>query len=46
MYSYEIISIIGGKKWTFLLTQLVKNPPAMQELPVWFLRQEGPLEKG
>ena len=26
--------------------QLVKNLPAMQETPVQFLGQEGPLEKG
>ena len=24
----------------------VKNPPAMQETPVWFLGWEDPLEKG
>ena len=29
-----------------LVTQLVKNPPAMQETPLWFLGQEVPLEKG
>ena len=29
-----------------LIPQLVKNPPAMQETPVQFLGQEGPLEKG
>ena len=29
-----------------LITQLVKNPPAMQENVVWFLGQEDPLEKG
>ena len=29
-----------------LVAQLVKNLPAMQETPVWFLGQEGPLEKG
>ena len=28
-----------------LVAQLVKNPPAMQETPVQFLRQEDPLEK-
>ena len=27
-------------------TQLVKNPPAMQETLVQFLGQEDPLEKG
>ena len=30
----------------FLVAQLVKNPPAMQEIPVGFLGQEDPLEKG
>ena len=30
----------------FLIAQLVKNPPAMQETPVRFLGQEDPLEKG
>ena len=29
-----------------LIAQLVKNLPAMQETPVWFLGQEDPLEKG
>ena len=29
-----------------LMSQLVKNPPAMQEIPVRFLGQEDPLEKG
>ena len=29
-----------------LITQLVKNPPAMQETSVWFLGQEDLLEKG
>ena len=29
-----------------LVTQLVKNPPAMQETPVRFLGWEDPLEKG
>ena len=32
--------------WVSLIAQLVKNPPAMQETPVWFLGQEDPLEKG
>ena len=32
--------------WTSLTVQLVKNPPAMQETPVWFLGQEDPLGKG
>ena len=29
-----------------LITQLVKNPPAMQETPVPFLGWEDPMEKG
>ena len=29
-----------------LIAQLVKNPPAMHETPVWFLGWEDPLEKG
>ena len=30
----------------FWIAQLVKNLPAMQEIPVRFLGQEDPLEKG
>ena len=30
---------------TFLVTQMVKNPPAMQEIWVQFLGQEDPLGK-
>ena len=29
-----------------LIAQLVKKPPAMQEIPVQFLGWEDPLEKG
>ena len=32
--------------WASLIAQLVKNAPAMQETLVWFLGQEGPLERG
>ena len=32
--------------WAFLVVQLVKNSPAMQETLVQFLAQEDPLEKG
>ena len=32
--------------WAFLVAQLVKNLPAMQEISVLFLGQEDPLEKG
>ena len=28
-----------------LISKAVKNPPAMQETPVWFLGLEDPLEK-
>ena len=31
---------------TSLIAQLAKNPPAMQETPVWFLGWKDPLEKG
>ena len=33
-------------EWASLVTQLVKNLPAMQETPVRFLGQEVPLKKG
>jgi len=32
--------------WPYLVTQLVKNPPAMQEIPVGFLGCKDPLDKG
>ena len=32
--------------WASPVAQLVKNPPAMQEIPVQFLGQEDMLEKG
>ena len=32
--------------WASLVTQLVKNPPAMQETLIQFLGREDPLEKG
>ena len=31
--------------WASLIAQLVKNPPAMQEITVQFLGQEDPLQK-
>ena len=31
---------------TSLIAQLIKNPPAMQEIPVRFPGREDPLEKG
>jgi len=33
-------------KETYLIAQLVKNFPAMQEIPAQFLGWEDPLEKG
>ena len=39
-------SFYGINKMASLITQLVKNLPAMQKIPVWFLAQEDPLEKG
>ena len=36
----------GMDQVSSLGVQLVKNPPAMQEIPVQFLGQEDPLEKG
>ena len=35
----------GASLWASLITQLVKNPPAMQEIWVRSLGQEDPLEK-
>ena len=29
-----------------LIAQFLKDPPAMQEIPGWFLSREDPLEKG
>ena len=34
------------KACAFLIAQLIKNPPAMQEIPVLFLGWEDLLEKG
>ena len=36
----------GGVVGAFLVAQLVKNPPAMQETPLQCLGREDPLEKG
>ena len=38
---YHILTHI----WASLVAWLVKNPPAMQEIPVRFLGQKVPLEK-
>ena len=36
----------GRATWASLITQLVKNPSAMQKTLVQLLGQEDPLEKG
>ena len=41
-----ILNLIFFNVWAFLVVQLVKNPPTMQETPVQFLGQEDPLERG
>ena len=38
--------LISMVKQTFLVTQMVKNLPAVQETQVWSLSWEDPLEKG
>ena len=38
--------IVLAFTFIFPVAQLVKNPPAMQEIPVQFLGQEDPLKKG
>ena len=39
--------LVGGQGVeASLIAQLVKNPPAVQETPVWFLGWKDPLEKG
>ena len=47
-YSRElsILTIFKDPTWASLVAQLVKNLPAVQETPVWFLGQQVPLEKG
>ena len=44
--SVALITLLYIHQWPFLIAQLVKNPPAMQETPVRFLVWEDPLEKG
>ena len=40
-----LLGLLYQYSWVFLVAQLVKNPPAMQETLVRFLGREGPLEK-
>ena len=42
IYVYMLLRVFFG---TSLVAQLVKNPSTWQEIPVWFLDQEDPLEK-
>ena len=46
LFEGRVIKDIYWKFWASLIAQLVKNLPAVQETPVWFLGQEDPLEKG
>ena len=45
MPSTSLVFFILMLLTTFLVAQLVKNPPAMQETQVWSLGREDPLEK-
>ena len=45
MIYVNLLSCVVGEMAS-LIGQLVKNLPTMQETPVQFLGQEGPLEKG
>ena len=45
-FAGEGIGYLLQYSWASLVTQLVKNPPAMQEIPVEFLGCEDPLDKG
>ena len=40
------LGLCSVDNWAFLIAQLVKNLPAMQETPVLFLDQQDLLEKG
>ena len=44
--SFYHVDTAGKCYFGILPPALVKNPPAMQETPVWFLGWEDPLEKG
>ena len=44
--SLKRIKVVFMEAGASLIAQLVKNLPAMQETPVWFLGREDPLEKG
>ena len=40
------LTIRSSRNWDSLVAQMVKNLPAMQEMQVWALSRENPLEKG
>ena len=42
----KVFAVVYSFRWTSLITQLVKNPPAMRETRVQFLGWEDRLEKG
>ena len=42
----ECDTTLGEAKWASLVAETVKNLPAVQETPVWFLGWKDPLEKG
>ena len=44
--SIRIDPLYGTILWASLVAQLVKNPSARQETPVWFLDREDTLEEG
>ena len=47
MYENPSVNCLGAREpRAFLVAQLVKNLPTMQETPVQFLGQEDPLEEG
>ena len=41
-----LFNVMFSGSWAYLIAQLVKNLPAIQETPVQFLGGEDPLEKG
>ena len=46
LYHTDISVYMYMHIWASLVAKLVKNLPAMQETPIWFLDQEDPLEEG
>ena len=46
MTGIRVFSKFYGNNWAYLVAQMVKNPPAIQETQVQALGQEDALEKG